>query len=284
MLLKTKLILMYVTAVLAFSTCIPIHDHQSSKGYALPSRFPELRTCISTSLKFTGPEGSEINLDINFSDPQGSGQSGDIFSVKTTDGQISDDYVVKIIKSDKPSVISTYQDALDEHLLSQEFEGFFVETHFVDFFSIRSQDKLLESSVLVKKRIVGNTLADVMKNFARRKPFSSSEVGKVLENLEDFKTKLAKKMAKLAKERSVFMVDLHWKNVMFDGRDWHVVDGYRLTQKSQLVEYLETSQLASHAKEVSDAKNLDLRPEFFESYIEEELIKPTKLYYPQFWQ
>jgi serine/threonine protein kinase len=188
------------------------------------------------------PSEIEINgVPYKIGNPIGSGSYGVVYGLETFEGNMSKDYVVKLIKT--TSQQEAKNEALTEvqlaQLLNQSSEKLATDTTLDRIIRFLYRGRNFHTPLLIKDRVIGHTAYDLM-----RSPLLVRDMGttykKAYESFVKFEEALITNLAKLSDEDK-FIVDLHRKNIMFDGEKWFVVDGFVLSKKQDLVDYLKGS-------------------------------------------
>lgn len=188
------------------------------------------------------PSAIEINGETyKLGNPLGSGSYGVVYGIETIEGNISNDYVVKLIKA------TSQQEARDEgmmevqlaQLLNRSSEKLATNTTLNKIIRFLFRGRNFHAPILIKDRVIGHTAYDLM-----RSPLLVRDMGttyqKAYESFLKFEEALIKTLAELSDEDK-FIADLHRKNIMFDGEKWHIVDGFVLSNKKAMVDYLQDS-------------------------------------------
>lgn len=263
--------------------CIPSRTaDKNSQLNAIPESIVSgTRSCMPGQVDVTLENGRQLTLTVDYQDVIGSGKSGDVFSVKNSgdDSSFSTNYVIKIINDQKPSTIDAYGDALEEQELYRLFPDHVVETYFVDYGHYKTSELDVKASILVKKRIHGGTLDEVLKPFPEGR-LSLGFESKTMDNLKLFKSQLARKMALVANQKDKFMADMHSANVMWDDSGWKVVDGYLITGREDYTKYLVSSKESHLAKKLASYAKGEIPADFFQGVLDWELTNHYKKKFP----
>lgn len=267
--------LFFLTLILACCIPSPTADDNSQLNAIPEALVNGTRTCMPRQVDVTLSNDRQVTLMVDYQDMIGSGKSGDVFSVKTSGDESinANNYVVKIINDQKPSTIDAYDDAVQEYELFRLFPDHVVETYFVDYGHYYTGELYVKASILVKKRIHGGTLDEVLKGFPEGRASLGFVSGK-MDKLKQFKKQLANRMAAVANEKGQFMADMHAENVMWNSSKWQVVDGYLITGRSDYTKYLVNSKEAHLAEKLASYPLGEIPSEFFEAVLNLELTQP----------
>lgn len=178
----------------------------------------------------------------------GSGSYGQVYTISDPMGMVSEHHVIKIIPS------KTAESARDEGLSEVRFaeavnqgnpQPFGVKTSIERVYQITGSksSKVRYTPLLIKERIHGYTLYEMFHH-------QLGEVTIAKNKFRAFRSAVLKQMVRLSEEGS-FIADLHSKNIMFDGDNWRVIDGFLLPDKIEYLRYLDLSYYSDYESNIS---------------------------------
>lgn len=167
----------------------------------------------------------------------GEGGYGKVYSVVNDRNEIIEDIVAKLIIDREEKQIKAH--LKQELLLSKAFPDHYTFTHIVDQFRyINETGDEFGIGILVKQRIYGDTLEDIVNSQSSKYLDTPNKIRQAFEELERFKYSLSLKMQSRSPQ-NIFMGDLHGDNIMYDGSKWYVVDATALDSRDALSMFLE---------------------------------------------
>lgn len=172
----------------------------------------------------------------------GSGSYGIVYQLEHANNDQTRNYVLKIIKtrSEQEALEEGNMEVLLARLLnSNQIVKLAADTHLNRIFSFTFLDRNYHVPLLIKERVLGYTAYDLIRNHSLINQLGTTYKA-AYESFLVFEGQLIENLAKHAAENR-FIVDLHHQNIMFDGEKWLIVDGFVLTKRSELVEYIESS-------------------------------------------
>jgi len=179
-----------------------------------------------------------------FADLIGQGAYGKVYALADEDGVVSDELVAKVFyRIDQESVVKHLK---EEVLLSRAFPDHFVATGVAKYFSFKNNfGSTVYAGILVKERIHGVNLVELIETSASKFLGSKKDILKAYESLEEFKQELSEQMLKQSSKK-IFMGDLNPNNLMYDGENWAIVDATHFDSKSSILSYLDQPGLDGH--------------------------------------
>ena len=211
-------------------------------------------------------------------DKIGEGAFGKVYTLADADGVEAEHLVAKVIYSADSDKIEAH--LKEEYFLAKQFSSYYVPTEISGHYRFKNQfGALIYAGVLIKKRVLGVTLADLVGRAASKYLGRKEDVIRAVRTLDAFSEKLATRMTTQARQ-NVFLADLHPNNIMYDGDRWYIVDGTVMDSRHAVSNYLdhpgytdyEAIALIMHLDDTK--KSLDQR--FFEGLIRVQLDESYK--------
>lgn len=210
----------------------------------------------------------------------GAGKSGVVLTLIKENGEESKSKVLKIIS--KPNRELAYADAMEETDAARLLgSNLFVETNFHSFKGIILGNSTIYVSSVVKERVHGHTLFNIINGTANARNLidSAEKLDEAIGRFEVFKKKLSKKLAELA-DANLYPIDLHRDNIMYDGNRWILVDAFLARDRADLQNFFKVfngvSRKYGEVSAILEDKSQRLTPSFFEKAIDLQMLEPLR--------
>lgn len=269
---KNRAFLPFFYSMLLAILCACLPQNTAPGGasrYLQAGEIPEavlMKNCQDFDLGWMGHE-YQIGAKI------GSGISGVVFALNVADN-LPSEYVVKVMS--KKTKVATFNEALGEVRIFNEFAGFFAPAWYKGLYEYRGNGDPFFYGLAIKKRVIGYTAEQVI---------FDQELGLAKEVLYkkfiEFKSDLIKHMSYMAEQNEVYIWDLHLRNIMYDtvSEKWIFVDANRTFGLNNLISIItyvknttnqpQSRQIYSKMRELLLSKiGVPKDEEFFASYLD----------------
>ena len=215
--------------VLVNLACNGSRQHETSSLLADKLQIEHL-DCFDQRFRF-------FDTEWQFADLIGQGAYGKVYALADENGVVSDELVAKVFyRIDQEAVVKHLKEEL---LLSRAFPDHFVATGVAKYFSFKNNfGAIVYAGILVKEKIHGVTLVELIETSASKYLGSKNDVLNAYRSLEKFKQSLSRQMLKQS-SKHIFIGDLNPNNLMYDGKNWAIVDATHFDSKYSVLSYLD---------------------------------------------